>query len=344
MRVSVREWEEPVSEVARLASVGCAVSYRREPSMASRLIRRVFPSPQITLRYLRSIAQGVDLIVISQGGNTDGFPWMDAARAGGYKYAVISQWASEAAWAEDSFAEKMGAAYEGAVSAYFVSQANLELSRRQFGTPLQNAHVVRNPFGVSWDAQPPWPDTGRDELLLACIARLEVAYKGQDVLLQVLNLPHWRERNPRVSLVGAGANERLLRKMAAQMKLGNVHFAGHVSDITGVWSNHHALILPSRSEGMPLALVEAMLCARPCIVTDVGGSRELVRDGISGFIAKAPTVELLDEAMNRAWESRERLKEMGDVAASDVRKWVSADPIGEFADKLEELAQKAGTA
>ena len=77
---------------------------------------------------------------------------------------------------------------------------------------------------------------------------------------------------------------------------------------------------------MPLSLVEAMLCRRPCIATDVGGNRELIRDGVNGFLAKAPTVESLDEAMNRALgevvAGCERWEKGG---ALDVRQWVSPD-------------------
>ena len=56
-----------------------------------------------------------------------------------------------------------------------------------------------------------------------------------------------------------------------------------------------------------------------------------------GILAKAPTVELLDEAVGRAWEGRDRLREMGERAASDVPKWVSIDPAEEFAKELESL-------
>ncbi len=244
-------------------------------------------------------------------------------------------------WPPDRDAERLAESYEKACASYFVSQANLDLSRHQFGSALSNAKVVRNPFNVRYDAQLPWPADSADGLALACIGRLDVISKAQDVLLQVLGLPHWRERKVRVSLIGEGPHERGLRRMAEQLNLGNVEFMGQRDNIEEIWSGHHALVLPSRFEGMPLVVVEAMLCGRACIATDVGGNRELIRDGINGFLAKAPTVELLDEAMGRAWENRERLMEMGCRAAKDVREWVSPDPGEDFTRELAAVADGA---
>jgi glycosyltransferase involved in cell wall biosynthesis len=90
---------------------------------------------------------------------------------------------------------------------------------------------------------------------------------------------------------------------------------------------------------MPLVVVEAMLCGRPCVASDVGGNRELIRDGVNGFLVKAATLELLDAAMNRAWENRAQMKMIGDAAAADVRRWVSEDPAGDFARDLETLVR-----
>ena len=339
VRVSVRDWGSPIPQVEHLRSAGCQILYQRTPSFLYRFGRKVFPLHEYTRKHVRSAGVGVDLVVVSQGGNTDGLHWMEGARAAAYKYAVISQCAAEAWWPDDDIAERLAASSEGAARSYFVSQANLDLSRRQFATPLQNARVIRNPFNVRYDASPAWPTTAPDELSLACVGRLDVVAKGQDLLLQVLNLPHWRERMVRVSLIGKGVNDRLLRCTAEELKLASVHFAGFLNDIEEVWSTHHALVLPSRFEGMPLAVVEAMLCGRPCIVTDVGGSRELIRDGINGFLAKAPTVELLDEAMNRAWGARRQIKEIGSIAATDVRQWVSEDPSEDFVRDLLSLVE-----
>jgi glycosyltransferase involved in cell wall biosynthesis len=338
VHVSVKTWDEPVRQVERLESLGCRIFYRPQLSVGERLKRRFILKNEFPWHHMQEVGAGADLVVISQGGNRDGLGWMEMAQEHGYKYAVISESANEQWWPQDDVVDRLRLHYEGASAAYFVAEGNLVLSRKQFGTPLRNGRVIRNPFNVRYDARPAWPASPGETFRLACVARLEIVQKAQDLLLDVLALPHWRTRDVRLTFVGSGVNERSLRRMAQDLKLANVSFAGFVDDIENVWSDHHALVLASRFEGTPLALVEAMLCGRACIVTDVGGNRELVRDGANGFIARAATVELLDEAMNRAWENRDRLREMGEVAARDVREWVTPDPMEDFVRELTALA------
>jgi glycosyltransferase involved in cell wall biosynthesis len=339
VRVSVPESNRVVPQVEHLRLAGCLMFYRRGfPSFLYRWGRRFLPLSEYNDAQIRKAAEGVDLVVISQGANFEALPWMENARAAGDKYVVIAQSAVPYWWPNDDVAEKLALNYENASAAYFVSQATLDLSRRQFGSPLRNGKVVRNPFNVLYDVQLAWPSNPSEELDLACVARLDVISKAQDVLLQVLALPHWRQRKIRLSLVGNGPNERGLHRIVDQLSLSNVQFAGHQNNIEEVWRKHHMLVLPSRFEGMPLTVVEAMLCGRPCVATDVGGNRELIRDGINGFLAKAATVELLDEAMNRAWESRDGLREMGCRAANDVRQFVPRDPGEDFARELAAVA------
>jgi glycosyltransferase involved in cell wall biosynthesis len=338
--VSVKAWGEPVKQIEHLRSVGCRIFYRPDP-LPERIRRRFLLRRGYHWHHVKRIGTDADLILISQGGNMDGLQWMEAARSCGFRYAAIVQSVAEHWWSGDGTAKRLAEAYEGARCSFFVSEANLALSRRQFGTELPRGRVIRNPFSVRYSARPAWPGNPEERLSLACVARLEVQQKGQDFLMQILDLPHWRARSVRLTLAGTGMNERSLRYMVDTLKLPNVSFAGFVDDIEKLWSSHHALVLPSRYEGMPLALVEAMLCGRPCIATDVGGNRELIRDGINGFLAKAPTVELLDEAMNRAWENRMHLKGMGETAAVDVRRWVSPDPTGDFVRELESVVDGA---
>ena len=76
-------------------------------------------------------------------------------------------------------------------------------------------------------------------------------------------------------------------------------------------------------------------------MTDVAGHREFVRNGENGFLAKVPTMELSDEAMNRAWDNRGHLQKMGEKAASDIRQWVAADPTEDFVCDLTTLMGSA---
>jgi glycosyltransferase involved in cell wall biosynthesis len=337
VRVSVKCWDRPVSEVEHLRAAGCRICHRRPFSFISRLFRKVLPLPEYTTKHVRMVANGVDLVVISQSSFPESLPWINAVRSAGLRYAIIVQGASETLWPTDDNSEKLSRGFDSAARVYFVSEANRVLFRWQLDAPLRNACVIRNPFKVRYDARPPWPNHGPERLAIACVARLDVVQKAQDLLIQVLSLPHWRDRDVQLALVGNGPNERSLRRMVEMSKLRNIEFTGLVDDIEGLWSQYHALVLPSRFEGMPAALVEAMLCGRAAIVTDVAGHRELIRDGINGFLAKAPTIDLLDEAMNRAWESRDQLQVIGERAASDVRRWISADPAEDFVRDLTAL-------
>lgn len=337
VHISVKDWGKPVKQIDHLRSIGCRIFPRIFPPPYHQRIRRKLLRGGFTQQHAREVGRGADLVVVSQAGYTDGLIWMEALREEGLPHSVISQSAFEGWWPADGQLERLSAALETASVAFFVSRANLELVRSQLASPLSNGRVVWNPFNVRYDAGPDWPGNREEELQLGCVARLDSAQKGQDILMRVLDQPKWRARKLRVTLAGNGVHDRVLHRMASTMNLPSLQFAGHVDDIERFWGSHHAMVLPSRFEGMPLALVEAMLCGRACIVTDVGGNCELVRDAVNGFVARAATVEFVNEAMERAWQNRWHLREMGEAARRDVRERVPADPIGEFVRELEKL-------
>jgi glycosyltransferase involved in cell wall biosynthesis len=95
-----------------------------------------------------------------------------------------------------------------------------------------------------------------------------------------------------------------------------IFFHGKTDNIREVWQKNEILVMPSLMEGMPLVVVEAMLCGRTCVATDVGGISEWIEDNRSGFIAAAPSVNCIGEAMNRAWERRTDWEKMGTLAFS----------------------------
>jgi len=192
---------------------------------------------------------------------------------------------------------------------------------------------VRNPFLVSGSPLP-WPGNQDHSIKLACVARLETDEKGQDIILRVLARPQWKNRNVSVSFFGVGHHGEALRELARHLGLTNVDFRGFVSDVESIWKTHHALVLASRTEGLPLVLVEAMMCGRFGIVTNAGGSSEVVEDSRTGFVANSATVDDFDRAMERAWAVREEWEAMGKAAGIAVRTMVPLDPAAAFTAKL----------
>jgi glycosyltransferase involved in cell wall biosynthesis len=247
---------------------------------------------------------------------------------------------SEFWWFREQFGEA-AASYSGARRVFCVSRNNLDLLGLQLGERLRNAELVRNPYNVSTQPPPPWPDVSSG-WRLACVARLELAAKGQDLLLQTLAGLQWRDRPIEVNLFGAGPDEAVLRRLGALLQLPNVRFRGHVQDIRAIWEKHHLLLLPSRYEGLPLSLVEAMWCGRPAVVTDAGGNAELCADNETGFVARAASVGSYSEALEKAWERREEWPQMGEAARRRVEEQIPKDPVGIFCERLQACAAASG--
>ena len=332
--------------VLQLRAAGGAVAgLQRELTLAQRLRNRVLPTQRQHTGYGNQLAHWrellrqapPELVVVAQGSNFDGIDFADACRQAGQPFVMLSQKAAEIFFPPAHRRETARQAYGAARHCYFVSEHNRAVTQEQLGMALPRASVVPNPFNVPHAGELPWPALSA-EVRLACVARLEVLDKGQDVLLRVLALPKWRARPLHVSFFGSGGDEPALREMAGLLGLHErVTWAGQVPDITAVWAGHHALVLASRFEGLPLALVEAMLCGRPAIATVAGGTAELLVDDETGFLAAAPTVAALDEALERAWARYAEWPALGRAAAARARAQVPPNPGENFSRNLLQL-------
>lgn len=326
---SVHWWSDLPQQLQVLEQAGCKLVRRRERSRLNTVLGQKFAGRHA--KWLDQVRP--ELVVISLDGHGRGLEWMQACRQRSLPYVVVVHAVTEHYWPNDELRPHLAKAYTDARAVYFVSQRNKELVGAQLALPFNEAGIVRNPFGVSYDAAPSWPDDSQ-KLQLACIGRLDPATKGQDILFDVLRRQKWRDRPLHVTLYGGGQHREVLQALQEMYQIDNVSFGGFVSDIEALWSRHHGLILPSRVEGLPIVIVEAMLCNRMCIVTDVAGNAELLRDGESGFVAAAPKADLLDDALERAWREREAWQNIGKKAGQTVRQEIPREPIQVFAQDI----------
>jgi glycosyltransferase involved in cell wall biosynthesis len=104
----------------------------------------------------------------------------------------------------------------------------------------------------------------------------------------------------------------------------------------------HALLHPSLSEGLPTVIVEGMSCGLPVIVTDVAGTRELVDDGIEGFVVEPRDPGGMAAAARRLWKEPELRRRMARAARDRVlRDFNLEGRIDEFARLFREVTARS---
>ena len=149
-----------------------------------------------------------------------------------------------------------------------------------------------------------------DGLRLGTIASL-TPKKGHEFLLRAA--ARLQERGVACSLVlaGGGPERSRLESLAGDLGLaGRVHLLGAVPNAADVLAIIDVFVLPSLVEGMPLALLEAMLAGKPVVATAVGGVPEVVTSGVNGLlVARASETGLADAiaTLARSPELRARL-------------------------------------
>ena len=336
VQASVMHWPCLSERVTGLRLKG--VEVETYPSYRAGKLRHFWDRLSLSYRrvYRRLTRFHPDLVVISQGYFTGGFDWARVCKEAAIPYSIMVHSNSDSWWFREQFDEAV-AVYTAAYSIFCVSRNNLELLRLQLGEPLPNGEVVWNPFNLSTEPVQAWPDEGGG-LRLACVSRIELGHKGQDLLLQALARPEWRNRHFELNVFGTGPDEKVLRRLGCNLQLSSLRFRGHVKDIRSIWEQNHMLVLPSRYEGVPLSLVEAMWCGRPAVVTDVGRTGELCVDNETGFVAPAATVSSFGHALERAWERRHDWFNMGQAARVRAEGLIPKDPVGEFCERLKACA------
>lgn len=231
----------------------------------------------------------------------------------GIPYIVVSQIIHEFGFKPDGNRSLLiKDKFLNAKAVLFVSRRNMETAKRQLTSDITNGVIITNPANISDTNILSFPKILEDKVHFALLGNLLVNHKGQDLILEVLSQDKWKSRKWQLDIYGVGSDEQYLKNLCVLYKLEDkVNFKGFTNDIKAVWETHHILLMPSLMEGMPLAVIEAMLCGRPVLATDVGGHRELIIHGKNGFIANSPGTHAIDIAMDEAWQRRHEWRELG---------------------------------
>ncbi len=129
-------------------------------------------------------------------------------------------------------------------------------------------------------------------------------------------------------LVGDGPERAALEAQASEPALaGRVRFLGERADVDRLLPAMDVFVLSSREEGIPNALLEAMAAARPSVVTDVGGNREVLRDGETGWIVPPGAPDALATTLAEVLTHPDEARRRGDSARRDTLAHRSIDAM-----------------
>lgn len=136
--------------------------------------------------------------------------------------------------------------------------------------------------------------------------------KGLDSLIEALPLVLNFYPAVKLLIVGEGPDRSRLEWATQELGLQDVvTFESWVDDVSRIMSDFDILVLPSKSEGMPWAVLEAMASAKPVIATAVGGIPEAVVDGETGILLSNSKPETIARAVLSMLDSPERTLQMG---------------------------------
>ena len=196
--------------------------------------------------------------------------------------------------------------FERASKVLTTGKRSKDVLEQWLGKSLPNVVSVLNPVFNFVDIQSYALKGGRvpsaqsDPIRLLCLARLLIHDKGQDVLME--SLAELLELNWHLTFAGEGPDRHLLETQAQHWGIQErVEFLGGVpaTDVPKLLAGHDLFVLPSRNEGLPLSLLEAMASGLPCIASDVGSIREVLLHEETGLLVQPNNPIQLTEALRR---------------------------------------------
>jgi glycosyltransferase involved in cell wall biosynthesis len=182
------------------------------------------------------------------------------------------------------------------------------------GYPGSRIEVVPNGvFAREVEGVEPSPDLDGDGFAALCVAGLRPE-KRVDLFIQSVGAARRRNGDVRGFVAGEGREHERLERLAGE---NGVTLLGARRDVLGLIAASGVVCLASEAEALPMSILEAMALARPVVATDVGGTRDQVIDGETGYLVPAGDSAAITRALLAFASDRQQAETMG--AAGRVR-------------------------
>jgi len=185
-------------------------------------------------------------------------------------------------------------------------------------------------------------ETPSDSVVVVYVGSLS-SEKRVDRLLRCMSEARRVVGNLDLWIIGDGVLRDELESQSSALGLeGSVRFLGMQSEVSMFLSAADVLALTSETEGMPGVVLEAGACGLPTVATDVGGVRECVRNGVTGFVVPANNEKAFAEQLIRLASDAEIRTDMGTEARLLIEREYSIDSVSERFMKFYQQVVQAG--
>ena len=195
-------------------------------------------------------------------------------------------------------------------------------------------HVIPNPVKPILNG-PKYTSSCRDSSRTVVAMGRLTQQKGFDLLLRAFHQCAKEHDDWSLIILGEGEERRSLEKLTSELGLrGRVSFPGLVQEPTQILKGADLFVMPSRYEGFPNALLEAMACGLAVISTDCdSGPRDIIRDGVDGVLVPPNDMDALALAMDRLMRNQAERQRLG-AQAVEVSERFSLERIMNMWDNL----------
>lgn len=192
---------------------------------------------------------------------------------------------------------------DGMVEFLHLGPGSIQLIHNGVASVVGSGGAVREELGV-----------GPDEVLVLAVGSL-YPVKGHEFLLRAMTALPASGCRVVTAIAGTGFEESRLRELATSLGINDVvQLLGYRSDIPDLLDAADVFVMPSLSEGLPMAMIEAMLAGKPIVASDVGGIPELLSTTDVGILVPPRDPEGLANALGRVISDPELRRRLGSAA------------------------------
>jgi glycosyltransferase involved in cell wall biosynthesis len=218
------------------------------------------------------------------------------------KYSIICQGNNQ--YHRPQNRDKAIELFQNAQRVFFVSERNRQECFHQLATKFENTSIIQNPINIPENINYKIPKN-KDEIHIAIVGRLNISDKGQDTVIKMLDDDFWKKSNYKFHIYGDGIDKEYLEDLINFYNVSKLINIEGSSDLQTIWNKCHILLMPSLIEGTSLTMLEALLIGRVCIISNVGGASEWIKDGQNGFLIDFPTPASIEKKLKDVLEGQD---------------------------------------